>query len=86
MPETNSTSITVYITPWCGDCRRALAYLAAQHIPHVSVDIEKDPAAMALVKQINRGNRSVPTIVFADGSTLTEPTTSQLARKLGLPA
>ena len=86
MPEENSTSVTVYVTSWCGDCRRTLAYLDAQHIAHAVVDIERDPAAMALVKQVNHGNRSVPTIVFPDGSTLVEPTTAQLARKLGLPA
>ena len=85
MPESNSTSVTVYVTSWCGDCRRTLAYLDAQHIAYVTVDIERDPAAMTLVKKINHGNRSVPTIVFPDGTYLVEPTTAQLARKLGFP-
>ena len=86
MPETTPSSITVYVTAWCGDCRRAIAFLEAHHIAYATVDIEQDAAAMALVKKLNRGNRSVPTIVFPDGSTLTEPSNAQLARKLGVPA
>ena len=86
MPETMPSSITVYVTAWCGDCRRAMAFLEAHHIAYASVDIEKNAAAMALVKKLNHGNRSVPTIVFPDGSTLVEPSNAQLAQKLGVPA
>ena len=84
MSETTSSSITVYLTAWCPDCQRARAYLDRQKISYVSVDIDQNPEAMALVKKINRGNRSVPTIVFPDGSILVEPSEAQLAQKLGL--
>ena len=39
-------------------------------------------AAAARVRAINNGNESVPTLVFPDGSTLTEPTVGELQSKL----
>jgi mycoredoxin len=33
---------------------------------------------------VNKGMRSVPTILFQDGSTLVEPSNTQLAQKLNI--
>jgi mycoredoxin len=74
----------VYGTTWCGDTIRARRFLDSKNIPYVWVDIDKDPEARKLVESINHGNRSVPTIIFPDGSTLTEPSTSELALKLNI--
>lgn len=79
-----NTQIILYGTTWCGDTIRSRRYLDANNIPYVWVDINKDPEARRLVESINNGNRSVPTIVFPDGSTLTEPSNSVLAAKLGI--
>ena len=81
MSESTPNSITLYVTNWCPDCRRARAFFDRHLIPYVSVDIDQDPAAKALVEKLNHGNRSVPTIVFPDGSILVEPSTAQLAEK-----
>jgi mycoredoxin len=54
--------IVMYTTPWCGDCRRAKAFLAERAVPHEEVDIERDPEAAKIVMALNRGNRSVPTL------------------------
>lgn len=81
---TGTPEITVYGTPWCGDTRRARAFLDNNAIPYQWVDITQDPQASAVVEKINHGYRSVPTIVFADGSTLTEPSELALKKKLGL--
>ncbi len=53
-------------------------------IPFRWIDIDKDTEARSFVEQTNSGFRSVPTLLFPDGSTLTEPSDSQLRRKLGL--
>jgi mycoredoxin len=74
--------IILYGVVWCGDCRRARQVLGEKNILFVDVDIDRDPKATEFVKQINRGFRSVPTIVFPDGSHLTEPDTLTLAKKL----
>ena len=56
--------------------------LKSANIPYEYIDIRHDEAANALVRQINRGNESVPTLVFPDGSTLTEPSPGSLYKRL----
>ena len=76
--------IIVYATTWCPDCRRAKKFLDDHGITYEYVDIDKNREASAYVKQLNNGMRSVPTILFPDGSALVEPRDSQLAEKLGI--
>jgi len=79
-----SQEIVIYGTSWCYDTRRARTALDTRKIAYRWVDIEKDPDGMAFVKQVNRGNRSVPTILFPDGSVLVEPSETELVKKLNL--
>jgi thioredoxin reductase (NADPH) len=81
MPE---PTITVYGAYWCPDCRRAKKFLAEQFIPYNWVDIEQDPQGEQTVLATNNGKRIIPTIVFADGTFLVEPSNAELAQKLGL--
>ncbi len=78
----DSSKIIVYSTPWCPDCSRARRLLAGAGIDFIEIDVSKDTAAAELVKSMNCGNRSVPTIVFPDGSFLVEPSNNTLADKL----
>jgi glutaredoxin-like protein len=82
--ETAPPAILVYGTTWCSDCRRAKQFLGEHRVPYAWIDIEQDEAAMREVERLNAGKRSVPTILFPDGSTLVEPSNDQLAEKLGL--
>src|SRR3972149_3408398 len=79
-----SNTIIVYSTVWCPDCKRAKRFFGEQRVPYVNIDIEQDPEAMAYVEKVNNGMRIIPTIVFPDGSILAEPSTAELAKKLGL--
>lgn len=72
----------VYGTSWCGDTRRVRTFLEAHNIAYEWVDIDKDPEAAKYVQEVNNGYRSVPTLLFDDGTTLTEPSTSDLMKKL----
>ena len=76
--------IVVYGTGWCGDCHRSRRFLDQHQIHYRWVDVDREPGATELVVAINHGRRSVPTIVFPDGSTLTEPSNAELGRKLGI--
>jgi mycoredoxin len=78
----NARQILMYTTSWCGDCRRAKRVFGDLGIPYTEVNIDEEPQAAEQVKQLNKGMRSVPTIVFADGTTLVEPTTMTLQAKL----
>jgi mycoredoxin len=77
-----SESIIVYGTSWCPDCMRAKQVLKTQQVVYQWIDIEQDAAAAEQVIKINRGNRSVPTILFPDGSVLVEPSNAELKQKL----
>jgi mycoredoxin len=81
--ETNK-KIIVYGTTWCGDTIRARRILDTNKVEYEWIDIDKSEEAAQAVKKINHGNRSVPTIVFEDGSVLVEPSNNQLMKKLGL--
>jgi thioredoxin reductase (NADPH) len=76
--------ITLYGTGWCPDCKRSKQFFGEQRVPYHYVDIDNDPEATAFVEETNKGNRSIPTIVFPDGSLLVEPSNAQLAEKMGL--
>lgn len=76
--------ITVYGAPWCPDCRRSKQFLGEQRLPYDWVNIDQEPDAAARVREMNDGKQIIPTIVFADGSFLAEPTNADLAAKLGL--
>lgn len=77
-------TITVYGAYWCPDCRRSKQFLGEHQIPYHWVDIEQDKAGEAYVLAKNDGKRIIPTIEFADGSLLVEPSNAELAVKLGL--
>lgn len=73
--------IIVYGTDWCGDCFRTRHYLNTHNIPYQFINVDKNKQADEFVRSVNRGMRSVPTIVFPDGLILVEPSTHQLALK-----
>ena len=74
--------IVVYSTEWCGDCRRAKRVLDRHGAKYRWIDVDFDEAAAEKVIRINRGLRVVPTILFPDGTILTEPSDAELAAKL----
>ena len=76
--------ITVYGAPWCPDCKRSKKFLTEQRVPYRWVDIDRDAAALRRVEELQGGARTIPTIVFGDGSMLIEPTNEELAQKLGM--
>jgi thioredoxin reductase (NADPH) len=76
--------IELYGASWCPDCRRAKKFLADQRVPYVWHDIEQRPELVEIVEKKNDGKRTIPTIVFPDGSHLAEPSNEELADKLGI--
>ena len=76
------SAVTMYTTSWCGYCFRLKKILKAEGISFAEVDIEADPAAAEFVASVNGGNQTVPTLKFADGSTLTNPSGAEVKAKL----
>lgn len=76
------SSFTMYSTSWCGYCHRLKGSLNREGITFDEVDIETDPRAAKLVMKLNGGNATVPTLVFADGSSLTNPRPAEVKDRL----
>ncbi|MGO9557909.1 MAG: FAD-dependent oxidoreductase [Acidimicrobiales bacterium] len=76
--------IQVFGTQWCGDCKRAKQFFGEQRIHYRFTDVDMDEEGLAYVEQVNGGKRIIPVILFADGSTLVEPSNADLAAKLGI--
>lgn len=78
------TEITLYGTLWCSDCKRTKKFFGEQRVHYKFVDVDMDKEGLALVERVNMGKTIIPTLVFEDGSTLSEPSNAELADKLGL--
>ena len=74
----------MYTTTWCGYCQRLKAQLGREGIAFTEIDIEKDPDAAAFVRGANNGNETVPTVVFDDGTAMTNPSIGEVKAMLGL--
>ena len=77
-----STSITMYSADWCGDCVRSKRLLDSLQVSYEIIDVESVPGASEKVIEINGGKRSIPVILFPDGTHLTEPSDIDLKAKL----
>jgi len=75
------SQIVMYTTDYCPDCKRAKAFFEANKIEYLRVRLEDNEEAAKFVEQINNGYRSVPTIIFPDGSILVEPGNEKLQEK-----
>lgn len=72
----------IYSASWCGDCRRSKRLLDDLKVDYHLIDVESDSSAAEKVIEINGGYRSIPVIVFQDGTHLTEPSDKALRQKL----
>jgi mycoredoxin len=75
--------LTMYTTSWCAFCRRLKSQLAAEGIEIAEVNIEEVPGAADYVMSVNGGFQTVPTMVFPDGSTMTNPSAADVKQRLG---
>jgi mycoredoxin len=74
--------LTMYTTTWCGYCRRLKSQLAREGIEITEVDIEREPDAAEYVMTVNGGFQTVPTLLFPDGSTLTNPSARAVKQRM----
>ncbi|CAN5453116.1 mycoredoxin Mrx1 [soil metagenome] len=77
-----ASELTMYSTTWCGYCKRLKTALKAKGIGYTEVDIEMEPEAAKFVQSVNGGNQTVPTVKFADGSTMTNPSIRDVEGKI----
>ena len=78
----SAAEITVYTRPGCPFCTMLRSGLQDRGLAFDEVDIWQDPTAAETVRSLANGNETVPTVWFADGSTLTNPSAGQVQAKL----
>jgi mycoredoxin len=76
-------SVVMFTTTWCGYCRRLKAQMDDAGVAYTEVDVEQVPEAADFVEHVNGGNRTVPTILFPDGSAATNPSLREVTERLG---
>lgn len=74
----------MYSTQWCGYCKRLKSDLRKAGIEFLEVDIENDDVSAALVEKANNGNQTVPTLIFEDGTSMTNPSLAKIKEHLSL--
>ena len=75
-------SITMFTTVWCGYCTRLKGQLTREGVPFTEIDLEDSPEHVAFVEHVNGGNRTVPTVVFPDGTAATNPSLAEVRARL----
>lgn len=77
--------VILYSSPWCYAVKQARSRLQKWDIPFEEIDVTKDEQAARIVKALNRGYRSTPTLIIGEGKLkyiLTEPSMEELDRVL----
>ncbi|KGJ79780.1 glutaredoxin [Cryobacterium roopkundense] len=75
-------TITMFTTTWCGYCSRLKSQLDRVGVAYREINVEEVEGTSELVMSLNGGNRTVPTILFPDGSSATNPSLAQVQAKL----
>ena len=75
-------SFVMYSTTWCGYCKRLKTQLGDLGISFEEINIEEVAGTAEIVERVNGGNQTVPTLVFSDGSAMTNPSAKQVQEKL----
>ena len=81
-----SGTITMFSTTWCGYCNRLKKQLDAQGIGYTEINIEEVEGTADLVEQFNGVNRTVPTVLFPDGTAATNPSAAEVKSRLAASA
>ena len=77
-----AAAVTMYTTNWCGYCMRLKKLMQREGIEFAEVNIEEVDGAADIVMAANGGNQTVPTLVFTDGTALTNPSIDQVKAQL----
>ena len=75
-------SFVMYSTTWCGYCKRLKSQLADLGVTYEEINIEEVPGTAEIVEKVNGGNQVVPTLVFSDGTAMTNPSAKAVVEKL----
>jgi len=73
--------VKMFGAQWCIDCRRTRKQLDELGISYEYVDLEADPAAADIAREIS-GRTQIPVVVYPDSSHHVEPSNADVEAKL----
>ena len=79
--DSPASTITMFGAEWCRDCRRTKAQLDDLGVEYTYVDLEADPAAAEVAREIS-GRTNIPVVIYPDASHHVEPTNADVEAKL----
>jgi len=74
--------VLMFSTTWCGYCKNLKSQLDRAGVAYTEVNIEEVEGTAEIVAGVNGGNQTVPTLVFPDGSTATNPSLADVQARL----
>lgn len=81
-PETTE-HVTIFYADWCPFCAKLIKNLDRTETPYELVDVEAEGTEdiNAWIESVNDGNRIVPTVLYSDGTHVTNPAASEVRAK-----
>ena len=76
-------SVLMFTTTWCGYCKNLKSQMDRAGVSYSEVNIEEVEGTAEIVALVNGGNQTVPTLVFPDGSTATNPSLALVLSRIG---
>jgi mycoredoxin len=73
----------MFTTSWCGYCKNLKRQMDKAGVSYTEVNIEEVAGTAELVASVNGGNQTVPTLLFADGTSATNPSLAEVQSRLG---
>jgi thioredoxin reductase (NADPH) len=77
--------IRVVGTRWTSADHDVREFLSRNRVPYQWLNPEQHPEAVELLKERGVDDAKLPVVIFGDGTALIQPTSSDLATKLGMP-
>ncbi len=84
MDKSSPKKIILFSSRWCAHSRSVENFLKRNEIDAHKINIDGDNEARQQLIDLNNGFASVPTLLFPDGTKLTEPSFSEIRQKIGL--
>lgn len=78
----SGSDFVMFSTNWCGYCKRLKSQLNEAGIEFREINVEEEVQYASFVELVNGGNRVVPTLLFSDGSALTNPSVIAVKAKV----
>ena len=74
--------LVIYGHDYCGQCWFLKSALDKHDVDYQWIDVLVEPSHQERLRQLARGNLSVPTVVFGDGTVMVEPWPEKVLRHL----